>query len=134
MMEKLGAYLTKNGIKPSAQRLMIYDYLYQHHNHPTADMIYLALAPQNPKLSKTTVYNTLKLFVSNGVAIVVNIEDNEVRFDADTSLHGHFKCKGCGSVFDFRVGNQLNINGLDDFKIDEYHINLKGYCKVCKPS
>ena len=65
--------------------------------------------------------------------MVVTIEDNEVRYDANTSIHGHFKCKGCGEVFDFSVGNNLEINGLDQFFIDEYHINLKGYCKVCLP-
>jgi Fe2+ or Zn2+ uptake regulation protein len=133
-MEKSGEYLSKHGIRPSSPRMVIFDYLYQQRNHPTADTIYCALSPFNPKLSKTTIYNTLKLFVSKGVAVVVNIEDNEVRYDADTMVHGHFKCKGCGSVFDFPVGgNTIEIAGLSQFQITEYHINLKGYCKVCKP-
>ncbi len=132
-MEKIKEYLSKHGIKPSEQRLLIYDYLHKHHNHPTADNIYMALTPNNKTLSKTTVYNTLKLFVSKGVATIVNIEDNEVRYDADTSIHGHFKCKNCGGLFDFTVVNEIQTKGLDDFQIDEYHINLKGYCKVCKP-
>ena len=102
--------------------------------HPTADNIHMALSPSIPSLSKTTVYNTVKLFVEKRIAIVVNIEDNEVRYDADISLHGHFKCKGCGGVFDFRVGKNLEIDGLDQFRIDEYHLYLKGYCKICKPS
>lgn len=132
-MEKIKEYLSKHGIKPSEQRLLIYDYLYKHHNHPTADNIYMALAPTIKTLSKTTVYNTLKLFISKGVATIVNIEDNEVRYDADTSIHGHFKCKNCGGLFDFTVVNEIQTKGLDDFQIDEYHLNLKGYCKVCKP-
>ena len=131
-MENFSKYLSSHDIKPSVQRLMIYEYLYRHHNHPTADNIFIALAPFIPTLSKTTVYNTLKLFVSKGVATVLNIEDNEVRYDADTSAHGHFKCKNCGEVFDFRMSNALDIKGLEDFHITEYHINLKGYCKVCR--
>jgi Fe2+ or Zn2+ uptake regulation protein len=130
-MDKLGEYLQKHGIKPSKPRLIIFDFLYKTHNHPTVDTIYMALSPQLPTLSKTTVYNTLKLFVANGVARVVNIEENEARYDADTSVHGHFKCKGCGGLFDFNLGDALKVTGLESFKIDEYHINLKGYCKVC---
>jgi Fe2+ or Zn2+ uptake regulation protein len=76
----------------------------------------------------------MKLFIDKGVVTTVNIEDNELRFDADTSIHGHFKCVGCGTVFDFPVGkNNIEISGLDTYQITEYHINLKGYCKVCKP-
>lgn len=132
-MDKINDYLNQHEIKPSLQRVKIFEYLFQNHNHPTADTIYLALHPSIPTLSKTTVYNTMKIFVSKGVAVVVNIEDNEVRYDADTSVHGHFKCKGCGGLFDFRVGKNLEIDGLDQFSIDEYHVYLKGYCKVCKP-
>ncbi|HNW50727.1 MAG TPA: Fur family transcriptional regulator [Prolixibacteraceae bacterium] len=133
-MEKISEFLTQHGIKPSIQREKIYEYLFMNRIHPTADNIHMALSPSIPSLSKTTVYNTVKLFVEKRIAIVVNIEDNEVRYDADISLHGHFKCKGCGGVFDFRVGKNLEIDGLDQFRIDEYHLYLKGYCKICKPS
>lgn len=132
-MEKVAEYLSQHGIKPSLQRIKIYEYLYSNHNHPTVDMIYNDLAPKIPTLSRTTVYNTLKLFVSQGVAFVVNIEDNEVRYDADTSIHGHFKCKGCGQVFDFMVdADKMHFAGLDQFQITEHHVYLKGLCKVCK--
>lgn len=133
-MEKFGEYLNKHGIRPSTPRLLIYKYLYENHNHPTADTIYMALSPSLPSLSKTTVYNTLKLFISKGVAKSLSIEENEARYDADTSIHGHFKCKSCGSLFDvLTTNNNLEIKGLDGFQIDEFHLNLKGYCKVCKP-
>ena len=88
-----------------------------------------------PTLSKTTVYNTLKLFVSKGVAKAINIEDTEIRYDADLSTHGHFKCKSCGGLFDVRLKNdKINTEGLDNFKIEEIQVNFKGYCNVCKPS
>ncbi|MFA9390868.1 MAG: Fur family transcriptional regulator [Prolixibacteraceae bacterium] len=134
-MEKYGDYLSKNGIRPSTPRLLIYKYLFENHNHPTADTIYMALSPSIPSLSKTTVYNTLKLFVSKGVAKSLTIEENEARYDVDTSVHGHFKCKSCGGLFDVLTSPEnLNISGLDGFQIDEYQINLKGFCKVCKPN
>ena len=132
-MEKFGEYLSKHGIRSSTPRLMIYKYLYEQRNHPTVDMIYTDLSPTLPSLSKTTVYNTLKLFVSKGVAQTLTIEENEARFDADMSVHGHFKCKSCGNLFDLPASNRnFEINDLDGFQVEEYHIYLKGYCKICR--
>lgn len=132
-MEKYSDFLNKHGIRASTPRLMIYQYLYERRNHPTVDTIYTALSPSLPSLSKTTVYNTLKLFVSQGVAQALTIEENEARFDADTSMHGHFKCKSCGNLFDLPASNKnFEIGSLDGFQVDEYHIYLKGYCKICR--
>jgi Fe2+ or Zn2+ uptake regulation protein len=130
IMESFREHLKKHGINPSVQRLVIYDYLYKNHNHPTVDNIYSSLSPSMPTLSKTTVYNTLKLFVDKGVAIIVNIDEHEARYDADISMHGHFKCKGCGSFFDVQL-TKPEINSLEGFRIDSYQINMKGYCRIC---
>ena len=134
-MNRYSEFLLSNGVKPSNQRLKIYEYIHRNRVHPTVDMIYSNLSPEMPKLSKTTVYNTLKLFVSKGVARAINIEDHETRFDADISHHGHFKCKGCGSLFDVLLSNkEIKYNGLEGFEVDEFQVNLKGYCNVCKLS
>ena len=47
-------------IRPSLQRVLILDYLRSVHTHPSVDSIYQALLPDNPGLSRTTVYNTLE--------------------------------------------------------------------------
>lgn len=132
MKNEVGELLRKSGIKPSVQRMRIMEYLIKRHNHPSADTIYKDLCYDIPTLSKATVYNTLKLFVDNGIAIVVNIEDNEVRFDADTSLHGHFKCKVCKKIIDFKLDIPYADNSaLSRFRIDETHIYYKGVCDKC---
>lgn len=131
-MEKFAAFLKRNGINPSTQRLRIYEYLYSNHNHPTVDNIYTALAPEMPKLSKTTVYNTIKLFMDKGIALVVDTINNEARYDADTSSHAHFKCLSCGGLFDVPINkSDLNFNGLEGYQIHNTQIQLKGYCKIC---
>ena len=58
--------LLDHNIKPSMQRIAIMQYLMEHPIHPSADDIYTALSPSMPTLSKTTVYNTLKLFSEQG--------------------------------------------------------------------
>lgn len=132
-MERYSEFLTNNGVRPSIQRLKIYEFIHTNRVHPTVDTIYSKLAPEMPTLSRTTVYNTLKLFVEKGVARAINIEDTETRYDADLSHHGHFKCKGCGGLFDVMLNeNDVTIAGLKGFKIDELQINMKGYCNICK--
>ena len=70
-MKSTQQYLSVHGIKPSVQRIAIMEYLFKHHTHPTVDEIYTELLPQIPTLSKTTVYNTLKLFVQQGTAMQI---------------------------------------------------------------
>ena len=64
--EFIHGYLLSHKIKPSMQRIAIMDYLFEHKVHPTVDKIFNDLYPQIPTLSKTTVYNTLKLFAYQG--------------------------------------------------------------------
>lgn len=129
----IGNYLIAKSIRPSLQRIKILEYLLKNRNHPTVEMIYNELISEMPTLSKTTIYNTLKLFVENKVAIVINIEDNETRYDADVSIHGHFKCLQCEGVFDFTVDKEmLSFAGIEGFIINEHHVYLKGLCRVCK--
>ena len=90
--------LSKHNIRPSLTRVLIYDYLRQHRTHPTAEQIYMSLSPQVPTLSKTTVYNTVKLLTEQGIIKMITIEEQQARFDACTDLHGHFLCRNCGGV------------------------------------
>jgi Fur family peroxide stress response transcriptional regulator len=125
-------YLRNNDIKPSYQRLKIFEYLVKHKNHPKVETIYQELVPDIPTLSKTTVYNTLKLFLDKGIVQPILIEENEIRYDADVSIHGHFKCEKCGEVYDLRLDlSDMKIQGLEEFMVKESHIYFKGICKKC---
>jgi Fur family peroxide stress response transcriptional regulator len=126
------SYLSKNGVRPLQKRVRIMHYLVSHRNHPTVDVIYNDLVQKISSLSKTTVYNVLNLFIQEGLVNALNIENNELRYDADTSMHGHFKCKRCGGVFDFGI-NKENLPDplLNGFHIDEFQYSLKGVCSFC---
>ena len=93
-------YLQQYNIKPSVQRTAVINYLFNNRTHPTVDEIYLALSPAMPTLSKTTVYNTLNLFVERGAVRTLVIDEKNARFDIDTSDHAHFICKKCGKIYD----------------------------------
>ena len=127
--EKLLAF----NIRPSVQRLAIYQFLCENHIHPTADTIYAALVPNMPTLSRTTVYNTLKQFVDCGLVQTITIEDGILRFDADTTNHIHFKCRCCGEVFDIFTDFSQSKNFLPQgFLLEKIQTNVWGICQNCQ--
>jgi Fur family transcriptional regulator, peroxide stress response regulator len=97
-IDSLAKTLIGKNIKPSYQRIIILEYLLNKKNHPTVDKIYTDLAKEIPTLSKATVYNTLDLLKEANLTKVVTIENNETRYDAKVSSHGHFKCESCGKI------------------------------------
>lgn len=134
-VDNIGEYLRGNGIKPSYQRIKIFEFLMNTKEHPTVDTIYKSLVTDIPTLSKTTVYNTLNLFVENNIALLITIEENETRYDADISVHGHFKCDTCGRVADFSVVlDAVEVKELSGFQIDQKHVYFKGICDRCVES
>ena len=134
--KEIKKFLDMQGINSSHQRVIIFKYLAKNFIHPTADTIYESLKDNNPTLSKTTVYNTLKLFTKKGILKELPIEGNEMRYDINTEPHIHFKCIKCGEVFDIFDNDLLQtttqFNTINGHTITEFHILLKGICKNCK--
>lgn len=124
--------LAGKGIRPSYQRLRIFNALSGTREHPSAETIYRQLLPEIPSLSRTTVYSTLALFTQHGLAVRIPIDGEEMRYDADTSEHGHFRCSSCGRVFDFPVAEGSLTPGLPEgFKADIVQLFCVGTCATC---
>ena len=126
-------YLRNHNISPSYQRKRIFEYLYENQNHPNVNQIYEALVKEIPTLSKTTVYNTLNLFVEKKIAEAITIEGTEIRYDLyNPESHGHFKCEKCQQVYDIDLDvENMKIKDLEGFVIKEQHFHFKGICKKC---
>ena len=131
-MKDLEKELKKKNINLSHQRLKILEYLTENQTHPTVDQIFTELQEDIPTLSKTTVYNTLKLLVKSDLVKVITIEDNEARYDINTEGHGHFKCESCRRIYDFGIDfDLLESRELKDFEINEKNVYFKGVCPRC---
>ncbi|MBN2747240.1 MAG: transcriptional repressor [Bacteroidales bacterium] len=130
--EILSNYLKNHGVKPSIQRLKIYEILRNNVTHPTADEIFNHLVKEIPTLSLATVYNTMHLFEQKELVRIINIENHQARFDWNMKPHGHFQCNVCGTIYDIEIDtNQMNINELDEYQLEESHFYFKGLCKTC---
>ncbi len=127
-------YLVQHSIKPSVQRTAIMDFMLKNKIHPSVDEIYMALSPEMPTLSKTTVYNTLSLFVEKGAVRMLTIDEKNTRYDIDLSAHAHFICRKCGKVHDiFNLRPEaFQLPEKPNFTIDTVEISYTGVCENCQ--
>jgi Fe2+ or Zn2+ uptake regulation protein len=130
--ELLAGGLKEQNVKLSNRRMKVLKYLSENQHHPTVDQIYNGLLNEVPNLSKTTVYSTLRTLMEAGLVKVINIEDNETRYDVVTETHGHFKCEDCGTILNFAVDIQsFSTEELKGFKIVDRNVYFKGVCPKC---
>lgn len=118
------------GIRPSIQRVAIMKYLQAHHTHPTVEDVYLALKKQLPTVSRTTVYNTLRMLSEHHAASMITIDEHRVCYDGVTEPHAHFFCKRCEKVYDFEAMEMPRYTGEigKGFRIDDTQLYYKGIC------
>lgn len=128
-----GEWLRRHGIRPSVQRVAVMDYLFAHRTHPTVEEIYRALATQIPTLSKTTVYNTLKLLVAQGAVAQIAVDPCGMRFDGDLRVHGHFFCSACGRLYDLFFDSLSELPMPEEgHAVSGVQLCYKGICAECR--
>ena len=135
-MKQTEAYarLVERGIRPSVQRIAIMDYLITHPTHPTIDEVYQSLCEDVPTLSRTTVYNTLRMLSEKHAAQMITIDEHRVCYDGNINSHVHFYCKKCGKIIDLfdeeapELKEEKVINGNI---VHEAQLYYKGICAEC---
>lgn len=119
-------------IRPSKQRLLIMEYLLTHKTHPSVDDIYFDLRPNNPTLSRTTIYNTLKLFNSKKAILALSIDGHCLHYDGDTLPHAHFQCTSCQKIFDVPTPKIELAPEFKDFTVTDTQVFYWGICPDCQ--
>lgn len=123
--------LLEHNIRPSEQRIAVLKYLLDNRSHPTADEIYVALNKEMPTLSKTTVYNVVKQLADSGTVIALNIDEKNVRYDAHTEPHAHFRCTCCNRLYDVDIPDIQN-HLPEKFEVTGTHVYYYGKCRECQ--
>jgi len=123
--------LSEIGIRPLNHRVAVYRFLLENPIHPTADEIYAHLKVEMDSISRTTVYNVLNLLCEHSAIREVAIEKNEMRYDANTANHIHFKCSVCGKILDLHSVDFPTIDLPPNFSLEDVQINVTGTCPEC---
>ena len=117
----------------SRQRELIYQTLLGTTGHPTAEMVYQWLKPENPNLALGTVYRNLNLLAEEGS--IARMAFPVERYDASTLPHTHFRCRRCGSVHDLEepYDRQLDRRAAEEseHRIEGHELLYFGVCAAC---
>lgn len=94
------ATLVQFDISVTAQRLQIANVLLSEPMHLSADQLLEKLRHNGERVSKATVYNTLKLFVDRGLIRQINLDPERTVYDSRCATHHHFHEVETGTLWD----------------------------------
>jgi Fur family iron response transcriptional regulator len=103
--------LKQHGVMPTSQRIEVASILLARPQHLSADQIIDKLQGRGSRVSKATVYNTLKLFSKHGIVKELSVDSSRKFYDSTTHPHHHFYHVDSGKLSDIPEG-QVSIGGL----------------------
>jgi Fe2+ or Zn2+ uptake regulation protein len=124
---ELSSRLRAAGVRPSAQRMAVAEYVLTTTEHPSAEEVHSRVTKRWPYLSRATVYNTLNLFVKEGLLRQLVLAEGNVVFDPKMEPHHHFIDDKTGSIEDVpwdavKVGRVT----LDGYDVRETMVVMRG--------
>jgi Fe2+ or Zn2+ uptake regulation protein len=128
MKRNIRTVLAEHGIRPSAHRLAVAEYVLDCHEHPSADKVWKNVTESFPAISRATVYNTLNLFVEKGLLRELHLAEGSVVFDPKLETHHHFIDEETGAIHDvpWEKVQVCNIEDLKGYKIRDYQVVMRG--------
>ena len=103
--------LKSHGVLPTPQRMEVAELLLDRPQHLSADQIIDRLRDAGSRVSKATVYNTLKLFSEKALVKELNVDPSRKFYDSTMHAHHHFFHADTGELSDIPV-DQLSIMSL----------------------
>jgi Fur family transcriptional regulator, iron response regulator len=92
--------LEQHHVTATPQRVEVAEVLLERPQHLSADQILERLREAGSRVSKATVYNTLKLFSERGLVKELTVDPDRRYYDSTTHAHHHFFHVGTGELSD----------------------------------
>jgi Fur family iron response transcriptional regulator len=103
--EAIAAQLDAHGLKPTEQRLRVAEILMAAPTHMTAEQILAAVRVGAKRVSKATVYNTLKVLARSGLIRQIHLDPERSVYDSTRAAHHHFLDLETGELRDISPGD-----------------------------
>jgi Fur family transcriptional regulator, ferric uptake regulator len=106
--------------------------------HFDADDLFLNLHKKNTKVSKGSIYRTLRIFEQAGIVRAVVFTERHMHYERvmGKSHHSHLICTGCGRIIEF--SSPKIASGLEQacrkhgFREFDHKVEATGLCKRCQ--
>lgn len=121
----LDAHLKRQGLNRSSRRDIVVGTFLASDQHLSVDDLYVLVRRKAPGIGRTTVYRTLKLLESAGLAQALVLQ-GETRYERELNRrhHDHFICSGCGAIFEF---SSDEIEALQEQEADRIGFLIEGH-------
>lgn len=131
--------IRRDGLRLTRQRRMVLTILEESRAHLDAEAVYSLAKIRDPRISLATVYRSLALLKSLGLAQEHRLGENHTHYElAPSSPHYHFTCQSCGRVVEFDAPLVMEAARLlcerEDLQISEIHLHISGLCADCRKS
>ena len=127
-----------SGLKNTREREIILKELETRKDHFNAEKLYISLLRKGVRVSRPTIYRTLKLLEKLHFIEKLDIKKSCFYYEPISSKkdHGHLICEQCGKIIDF-LNNRLDTLKSEvckgkDFKLDNISIQVFGLCGDCQ--
>ncbi|HYU24742.1 MAG TPA: transcriptional repressor [Thermoanaerobaculia bacterium] len=120
--------LAARGIQPSAQRIVVAQYVLFTDEHPSADKVWARVKAGFPMISRATVYNTLNLLVERGLLRELHLAPDSIVFDPKVEAHHHFIDERSGRIYDvpWEKVRVCDVEHIEGFEIHDYQVVMRG--------
>lgn len=130
-------YLNEQGLKFTGERETIAVALFGSDSHLEAEELLERLQATGARVSRATVYRTLDLLVTAGLARKVRLgaEHNYFEHILGRRQHEHMVCIACGDVIEWsdpELEDMIDRNtSTRGFRAARYSVQIFGHCAAC---
>lgn len=111
--DEAAALLRTRGITPTRQRIAIGTVLFACRQHMAASELFRRVQASDTSISRSTVYNTLELFVEKGLLQELNFGDRPRIYDTNLAPHHHLYHVDSGKIEDLDI-SQIKVKVPDE--------------------
>ncbi|ADV62556.1 ferric uptake regulator, Fur family [Isosphaera pallida ATCC 43644] len=135
--EKFREFLAIRGEKLTAPRRALVRHVFNAHKHFDADELTAELQERGEKVSRSTVYRTLRLLVEAGLLRELRLT-NRTAYEHDYGYpsHDHLHCSECGTIVEFSNEDIRNlreaISRSHGFRASGHKFIITGICEACR--
>ena len=138
VLETFSAFLRDRGLRLTRDRRSLVEAVFATHEHFSVDDLFVALRLEGQRVSRTTIYRNLPLFIESGLVRRVPDDSGNGRYEhiAGHPHHDHLFCLECGREIEFSSEEieraQERVCREHGFEPHRHRLGIWGYCRECR--
>lgn len=134
--EGTAQHLFEHGIKPTANRILVFDALLE----SARPLSLIELEQKLDSVDRSVISRTLSLLKKSHLVHVIDGGSESVRYEAchsehkdgcDDDQHAHFYCESCHLTFCMDDCQVPDVSFPEGFQVHDVSIMVKGICPSC---